>query len=70
MVRIKGIRAEEIGDPITIKVSDGTDEYTVEYNPLAYCCYILEEAAYDADLKDVCRSLYLYYVEAVKYFRG
>ncbi|SCW49499.1 hypothetical protein SAMN02910456_01423 [Ruminococcaceae bacterium YRB3002] len=68
IVRIRGIKAKEIGDSITIKVSDGTDEYTVTYNPLTYCYNVLK-GSYVEELQNVCKALYLYYDAAKNYFR-
>ncbi len=67
VARIRGIMANEIGDSITLKVNDGSGEYTVTYNPLTYCYNVLN-GNYDAKLQNVCKALYLYYMAAKYYF--
>jgi len=67
VARIKGIMANEIGNSITLKVNDGSGEYTVTYNPMTYCYNVLN-GNYNGKLQNVCKALYLYYMAAKNYF--
>lgn len=46
---------------------DGTVSGSVVYSPLTYCCTVLNAGTYGPDLENVCRALYVYYDEVMKY---
>lgn len=46
---------------------DGTVSGSVVYSPLTYCCTVLNAGTYGSDLENVCRALYVYYDEVMKY---
>ena len=64
-VIIPDIMAYELGDDFTVNVGDGS----VTYSPMNYCQSVLN-GNYDDKLKDLIRSLYVYYQEAYKYHNG
>lgn len=68
-VDIKNISAKDLGTAITLSVSDGTETAEVKASPLTYCYNVLSaEAAYDTELVELVKALYLYYVQADAYF--
>ncbi len=67
VVRIRGINAARIGDSFTVTVSKSSGESgTVTYSVLNYCYNVLS-GDYDDDLKNVVKSLYVYYKAAKAY---
>ena len=66
IARIRGIKADEIGTPITLTVSNGSEQGTVTYSALNYIDTILK-GNYDSDLVNVVKALYFFYSEAVDY---
>ena len=62
--RVRGIAANDLGKSITVSVND---TYSVTYCPMNYCYTALNGGTTDEDLKNVCRALYLYYIEDCKY---
>ena len=51
------------------RTSSGGKTGTVKYSPMNYCKIIIDNSSdFSSDLVDAAKALYLYYVEAVKYF--
>ena len=70
VARIKGIRADQLGETYTLNLYDGEQILgTVEYCPLTYCYYVILEGRGSEALQDVCKALFLYYQAAVDYFK-
>ena len=64
VARIRGIKAKKLGSTLTLNVSGAT----VKYSPLNYCKYMLANDKADANLKNVLKALYWYYMAADTYF--
>ena len=62
--RVRGIKPDDLGESITVYINGS---YGVTYSPLNYCYIALNGGTTDEDLRNVCRALYLYYIEAYKY---
>ena len=70
VARIKGIRADLLGETYTLNLYDGEQILeTVEYCPLTYCYYVILEGRGSEALQNVCKALFLYYQAAVDYFK-
>ena len=70
VARIKGIRADQLGETYTLNLYDGEQILgTVEYCPLTYCYYVILEGRGSEALQNVCKALFLYYQAAVDYFK-
>ena len=63
VIRIRNISAAELNDDFTVMVN-GTGSVT--YNPMTYC--YKAQTSSDAKLANTVKALYLYWVEADKYF--
>ncbi|SCW65696.1 hypothetical protein SAMN02910456_02416 [Ruminococcaceae bacterium YRB3002] len=64
---VRGITASELGRPITLNVKVNGAGYYVTYCPMTYCYKVLNSGSDDVDLQNVCKALYLYYIEMGKY---
>ena len=68
-VAIKGIAARQMNEVHTVTVTDGSNnKITVEYSGLSYPAAVVTNDAAPATLKDLCRSIYLYWEAAYNYF--
>ena len=65
-IRICNISAAELNDNFTVTVTSGEESGTVTYSPLTYC--YRAQTSGDAKLVNTVKALYLYWVEAAKYF--
>lgn len=63
-IRIRNIAAFDLDNSFTVQV-DGADAVT--YSPLTYCSKV-GQSPDDAELVNTTNALYLYWVEANKYF--
>ena len=68
IARIRGVKSDEIGDDFTLTVSDGTTNGSVTYSPMTYCYNVISRGINDAKLKNVVKSLYLYWTAAKAFF--
>ena len=66
-VEIAGINPQELGDDVTVVVSNGTDSLTVSYSPLDYMVRMYNKADSTAATKAVVQALYGYYLAAASY---
>ena len=66
-VEIAGINPQELGDDVTVVVSNGTDSLTVSYSPLDYMIRMYNKADSTAAAKAVVQALYGYYLAAASY---
>ena len=66
IARIRGIKANEIGDLLTLNVSSEDGSGTMKYSALSYCHDVLA-GDYDEAVKDSVQALYLYCKAAVEY---
>lgn len=64
VARIRGIKAKDLGNIITLNVNGGA----VSYSPLNYCKKVMEDNAQGENLQNVVKALYLYYKTADSYF--
>lgn len=68
VARIKGIRADRLGETYTLNLYDGEQILgTVEYCPLTYCYYVVLEGRGTEELQNVCKALFLFYQAACDY---
>ena len=69
VVRIRGIRADELIDVFTLVISTPNDDSAgfVRYSPINYCCSVLESDSTSTPLKLVVKALYRYYQAAAAY---
>lgn len=63
IARIRGINARELGNRFTVTFGNNT----VTYSPLNYCYDAVNSTTVGEELKDICRALYKYYDEIVKF---
>ena len=75
IARIRGIQAADLDETFSLNIydADKPESYGyifghVAYCPLTYCYNVLNGGSADENLKNVCRALYLYEVEANRYF--
>ena len=70
IVRVRGICAIDLDETITLNISvDGdTSEYYVSNAALSYCRTAISSTTTSEELKNVCRSLYLYWYYAREFF--
>ena len=66
IARIRGIAARELHDSFTLNVTAGEAQGSVVYSPMTYCCTALTSS--DEKLVNTVKALYLYWVEADKFF--
>ncbi|MBO4927581.1 MAG: leucine-rich repeat domain-containing protein [Clostridiales bacterium] len=66
VVRIRGIKASELGNRFTVKISCSAGSGTATFSVMNYCYNILQ-GDYKDDLKYTVRALCNYYEEAYKY---
>ena len=66
-IEIADINPQDIGNAITVTVSDGNDTLTVGYSPLTYIIRMYNKAESTAATKAVVKALYNYYLAAVAY---
>jgi len=66
-VEIAGINPQELGDDVTVVVSNGTDSLTVSYSPLDYMIRMYNKADSTEATKTVVQALYGYYLAAASY---
>lgn len=65
------IFAKDLDTSYTIEVNDGFETVTVTYNPMTYRYNVLKnECAYEQDLLDLAKALYLYNQAANDYFEN
>ena len=64
VARIRGIKANEIGDLFTLNIACGDKSGSMKYSALTYCRAILD-GDYDTKLQDAVKALYLYYQAAL-----
>ncbi len=57
------INAQELNTPVSVSIGD----FTIAASPLSYAYAVLNSDATDANLKNLVKSLYLYYQAANKY---
>ena len=67
-IRVSGISAHQMGDPITITGTAGSD-FTITVSVLAYDRAVLNSEAFNANAKNTMAALYQYYT-AVKEYMG
>lgn len=67
ILRIKGIKAEELGNDLTLSIIAGEKESTITYNPMYYVRSVLQNKSADEGLKTVLKSLYWYWQAAKEY---
>lgn len=67
-IRVSGISAHQMGDPITITGTAGSD-FTITVSVLAYARAVLNSEAFNANAKNTMAALYQYYT-AVKEYMG
>ena len=67
VARIRGICAYELGNDLTLTVSDGTTVGSVTYSPMTYCYNVLDRGTDDPNLTVAVKSLYHYWKAAVDY---
>ena len=67
IARIRGIKAKNIGDVLTLKI-DGSE--AIFYSPLNYCKNVLDGGTDDENLIKVVKALYLYWQAADAYFQS
>ena len=69
--QLKGVAAADLDQPIKMVITNknGTETESITYYPLSYVRSVLKNSAsYEADLVDVCKALYFYWVNAEAYF--
>jgi hypothetical protein len=68
-VDVANISAKDLGNTITLKISDGTTEVSVSASPMTYCYNILAaaEGTYQDNIVNLAKTLYMYYKEADAY---
>ena len=66
VIRICNIPVAALNDNFTVTVTSGEESGTVTYSPLTYC--YRAQTSGDAKLVNTVKALYLYWVEAAKYF--
>lgn len=69
-VELTDIPAHQLGSSCTVTVNDGTNEFNVEYTPMAYCYNVVSRATNQTRtdaLKNLIKALYQYNQEASKY---
>ena len=66
-IEIADINPQNIGDIITVTVTNGTDTLTVEYSPLVYITRMYNKADSSAETKALVQALYGYYLAAAAY---
>ena len=64
IVRIHNINAKNLGGSFVINVTGDGISGSVTYSPMTYCYNVLNGESYSPDLKDVCRSLYVFHQKA------
>lgn len=64
IARIRGIKAKNNGDIITLAVNGAE----VKYSPLNYCKNVLDDDTQDVKLQNVVKALYMYWQAANAYF--
>ena len=69
-VDIVGIAARELDDDVTITINDGTESANIVFSPMSYCQIVEQDTsgAYDTEMKNLVRALYLYNKAADEYF--
>ena len=70
VARIKGIRADLLGETYTLNLYDGEQILgTVEYSPLSYCYYVVKNSSGSCseELQNVCKALFRFYQAACDY---
>lgn len=66
-VDVANINPQDMGDIITVEVSDGANTLTVGYSPLIYIVRMYEKENSSEATKNLVFSLYNYYLAAVDY---
>ena len=66
-IEVADINPQDLGDEITVVVSDGNNTLTVSYAPLTYIVRMYNKAESSAATKAVVKALYNYYLAAVAY---
>ena len=66
IARIRGIKAADLGNILTLTVSGGT----VKYSPMNYCKNVLADGNQTESLQNVAKAVYLYWKAASAFFNG
>ena len=67
IARIRGIKAEELGNRFVVKFSINDENFSVTYSPMTYCCNVLNGGSDDENLQNVVKALYKYNKAAEAY---
>jgi hypothetical protein len=67
-VRISNIPSGYLSRRYTVTVTIDDIQYTYEASALSYCNNVLNSSSAPDDLRDLCRSIYLYSAAADAYF--
>ncbi len=68
VLRIRGIKAENLGNDLTVNFKINDNLYSVTYNPTYYCRSVLMNSSADANLKTAVKVLHWYRQAAVEYY--
>ena len=68
VIRICNISAAELNDDFTVTVTSNGQSGTFTYSPLTYCYKSANSQTADVKLQNVVKAIYLYWLEADKYF--
>ncbi len=67
VLRIRGIKAEDLGKDLTVTFTISDKQYSVTYSPMYYCRSVLMNSSADANLKTVVKAFYWYWQSAKEY---
>ncbi len=67
VLRIRGIKAEDLGKDLTVTFTISDKQYSVTYTPMYYCRSVLMNSSADANLKTVVKAFYWYWQAAKEY---
>ena len=67
IARIRGIKAEELGNSFIVKFSINDENGSVTYSPMTYCYNVLNGGSNDEKLQNVVKALYKYNKAAEAY---
>ena len=59
VVRIRGIKAWDLGNAISVNVTSAAGTGTVRYSAMTYC-YNVVNGEYDEKLQKLCKALFIY----------
>lgn len=67
VLRIRGIKAEDLGKDLTVTFTISGKQYSVTYSPMYYCRSVLMNSSADENLKTAVKALYWYWQAAKEY---